>query len=213
MNRFSTLALLLVLLTLCLGFTFAFPSVLVTSVLQPIVVSLWLAWRLVASVDQSAYWALLILIGCIWLVRVLPAGRPKRAAAASGDMQEPIATISRWQALLRNAQRTNAGEEALRTNFQELAEAILGREDRSGWTTLQQALSIKQVKLPATVRDYLHPAIPRGQWLSMERVRAFLVRWGSWLRRAVGLPAGPDTATIDEVLGWMESIMEMNHDR
>ncbi len=213
MNRFSRLTLLLVLVSLCLGFTLAFPSVLMTSVLQPIVVSLWLAWRLVASVDQSTYWALIILVCCVWLVRVLPPGRPRQATAASRDTQEPTPSISRWQALLRNAQRTNAGEEALRANFQELTEAILGGEDRSGCRIPQQALSIKQVKLPATVREYLHPAPPRGQWLSLDGVRALLARSRGWLRRLVGLAAGPEEATVGELIGWMESMMEIKHDQ
>lgn len=213
MNQATKVAVSFLLIGLCLGITLVFPAFLVTGVLQPVAVSLWLAWRMVTSVDQSTYWALLILICCVWLVRVLPPGSRKHAAPASADVQEPITSISHWQALLRSAQHTDAGEAALRENLQELLEEVVGDGEHAGATGLQRLLLSNRAEPSAAVREYLFPSSPRSRWLSLDYVHHLGARFVRWLRRASGMPAGPDTTTIDELLGWMETLLEIKHDQ
>ncbi len=213
MNRINGVALSLLLVGLCLGLTLAFPAFLLTGVMQPIAVSLWLAWRLVTSVDQSTYWALVVLICCIWLVRVLPPGRTKQDARPLKDVQQPITHISQWQALFHNAAQSDAGEAALREHLQELLKEVVGDSEHASASDLERRLLSNRLSPPSTVSEYLFPPAPAGSWLSLDRLRSLPVRCARWARRSLGMPTGPDTATIGELLSWMESMMEMRDDQ
>ncbi len=213
MNQLIKVALPFLLVGLCLGLTLAFPAFLVTGVMQPVALSLWLAWRMVTSVDQSTYWALLILICCVWLVRVLPPGRRRQVTPESGGVQEPITSISHWQALLRNAQRTDAGEAALRANLHELLEEVVGGGEHAADNGLERRLLSNRTILSPAVHEYLFPTSTTTYWLALDYVHRLGAGFVRWLRRAIGMPAGPDPVTINEVLGWMESMMEMKNDQ
>src|SRR5512138_1846947 len=92
----------LLVLGLLLGLMLYFHTFLITNIFEPITLLFWVLWRIVMSVHQSVYWAVLILAGSILLVCSIPFKR-KPASPAYGDDYSPVDRVEHWSTLLKIA--------------------------------------------------------------------------------------------------------------
>ncbi len=209
MNRLAKFGPFAIALGLCLGFAAAFPALLLSYVLKPIAVSLWLAWRLVISVDQNVYWTLLLVVCAGWAIRLLAYSGGDATAAPVSSARHPVEThVARWQALLQDAARTNDGEQVLRSRLLKLLGAVVGISEELDGAELEKALSFQHIAVPQAVYGYLFP--DRGEAGQHAPLLRHLL---SWFRRLTRRPTIPDQAAVNEMLRWMESLMEISHDQ
>jgi hypothetical protein len=214
MNRLARFGPFLVALGLCLAFAAIFPSLFLSYVLKPLAISLWLAWRLVISVDQNVYWTLLLLVCAAWAIVVFTQNLGEVPAAPESSAPHPVeAHVARWQALLQNAFQTNDGDQALRTRLLRLLAAIVGIPEELDSVELEDALTLQRVSVPRALHDYLYFA-PGGAARARSRLLGRLLSWAAlYFRGLTRRPASSISAAIDELLRWMESMMEIRHDQ
>ena len=213
MSRFTRFGPLL-LLGLCLILAIVFRAFILSYVVQPVALSLWLAWRVVLSVDQSVYWTAIVLLCVAWIIALLP--RESSAILAEND-HEPRRTevgVKRWQTLFQDAARSADGQDALRTRLRSLLSSAIGAMERGAdAAALENGLRSKRISLPPEVRHYLLPSPATTKPLSGRSLGLLFSRPGRWLRSLAGKRAVPDRAAMEEFLRWMESMMETKYDQ
>ncbi len=199
---------LIVLLGLLLAGALGFRDVLSAYLVHPVAISLWAIWRIIISVDQIVYWILLVALCALLMIRVFSANDhtpPPPTIEQSAKQQRT--RIDHWLGLFRSAGRTRGDDAALRASLRQLVTATISQADRPVGPDLAQALAARHIPLPPRVREYLQiggtSESPPSRSLSL----------AARLRRWVGRPAAHDNAAIEEVLRWMETVMEINHDR
>ena len=90
-------------LFLLVGLAFAYPSLVVTYLVEPITRILWLILRSLQVIDQKVYWALLIIAAFTLILRIIP-DRPEihtRQAFLDGSPQDD--RVASWETLLHSA--------------------------------------------------------------------------------------------------------------
>ena len=204
---------LILLLSLFLGFMLGFPSFAMAYVVKPIATLLWAAWRIVSSVHQSVYWAFLIVVCMTLMIRLLPGDRNRVSSSAYREKREPPTRVERWQSLLKGATSGEDESAALRENLRNLLATVISQAEPSFAVDLKTALASTQMPLPPAAQQYLFPGTTKSNRSSKEDRADFPSRTPGWLRRWIGKPYGLDKATIEEVLKWMESYMEVQDDR
>jgi hypothetical protein len=213
MSRLARFGPLFIALGLCLGFTGVFPSFLASYVIEPVAVSLWLVWRVVLSVDQNVYWALLLLVcgGCTVALLAFVGGEPPASVAPIPHVRETH--VARWQALMHESARTEGGEQILRARLLSLLAAALGSAEQVDSAQLEKTLASQHIWLPGEIRQYLFPAPAAARRLPARIVWRLLFLAKRWLPGSASKQSIPNAATIDQVLRWMESMMEMGHEQ
>jgi hypothetical protein len=214
MNRLARFGPFLVALGLCLAFAAIFPSWFLSYVLKPLAISLWLTWRLVMSVDQNVYWTLLLLVCAAWAIVVLTQSFGEVPAAPKSSAPPPVeAHVAGWQALLQDAFQTSDGDQALQTRLLRLLAAIIGIPEGLDIAELEHALTLQRIAVPRAVHDYLFFA-PGGAARARSRLLGRLFSSAALYFRGLSRrPAPSNSAAIDELLRWMESMMEIRHDQ
>jgi len=213
MNKFVKYLPILLLLSLFLGIVLGFPTFVTIYIVEPVAVLLWAAWRIVASVDQNVYWALLIVLCSMLMIRVFSSGNSSPPSPEHPHKRESATRVERWQALFTEAARTDDSSAALRDNLGNLLVSIIGQVEQHAPANVEEALCWRQVPLPPAARRYLLTTGPRSKWWHHDYRSYVLSRMPGWFRRWAGQPDIPDSARIHELLGWMESVMEIRHDR
>ncbi len=213
MSRLARFGPLFIVLGLCLGFAGAFPSFLASYVIEPVAVSLWLAWRVVLSVDQNVYWALLLLVcgGCTVALLASVGSEPPASVAPTPHVRETH--IAHWRALMHEAARTEDGEQVLRARLLRLLAATVGATEQLDSAQLEKTLASRHILLPGEIRRYLFPASAEASGLPARILRRLLLWAKRWLPDSASTQSIPNAAAIDQVLQWMESMMEICHDQ
>src|SRR5512146_2785329 len=139
MSRFVRFSPLLAL-GLCLGLTIVLRAFVITYVVEPVALSLWLAWRVLLSVDQRVYWALIVLLCIAWLISLLPYTNAEPSAREDREPPRPDVGVQRWQSLLQDAAHTADGEDALRRRLLSLLASVVGVVEQPDPAGLENAL-------------------------------------------------------------------------
>lgn len=204
---------LIVLLSLFLGFILEFPSFATAYVVKPIAILLWAAWRIASSLHQSVYWSFLIVLCLTLMIRLLPAGRNRAPSPPYEYKHESSTRVERWQVLLNDSVSGDDESAALREGLRKLLASMISPGAPSTPLDLKEALASTRTSLPPAAQAYLFPSsVNRKRW-SDRYGEYILSRTPNGLRRWLGKPGGPDQAAIDELLQWMESYMEVKSDR
>ncbi len=203
--RYGPLFFLIGLLLLGL---FGFPGLLRDYLVRPVAISLWATWRIIISVDQGVYWILLIALCSLLMIRVFSASDPVAPAASDEQPAKQRPTrVEHWRRLFRSAAHTAEADAALRASLRGLLADTIRQADRPVGADLGEALATRHITLPPRVRRYLE----LDDVGDLRRPRSFSLR--SLLRQWLGRPPQQDSGTIDEVLHWMETALEIIHDR
>jgi len=200
-------------LGLFLGLAISFRSFLMINIIEPIAVLLWAFWRIICSVNQNNYWIILIIFCLILVFRLVPDGNRNFSRSAYKYKYRAQSRVEHWQSLLTNAMMEKHGIESLRSNLKELLISMIDEEERSNPMSSEKAALLGQLPLPVSVQDLLFPPKRKHKIISGDfRFRPLFLtpKWfRGWARKFIQ----PDNTSIDEVLEWMESTMEINHDK
>lgn len=200
------------LLVLCLaGLVAAFPSLVFNYLIRPIAVLLWAAWRMVLTVDQSTYWLVVIIFCLLLIVRFASPAKKRASHPAYHYKVSPVSRVEYWQRLIDESASGDKEAASLRDRLEELVFSAVAPSHRPHSTGLQEITALDQVALPDEVHRYLFPGpVRRGLFPGTLAHRFRKAKWlQTWNRNF----APPDSASIDEVLRWVENYLEINHDR
>jgi hypothetical protein len=204
---------LIVLPSLLVGLALIFPGILLEGIVGPVAAVLWAAWRVIISVDQSVYWGALIVLYSLVMVRLLPRGQSGPSNPGDHRRHEPRTQVEHWRGLIENAALGEEQHAALRDSLKTLLASTVGQRERSSAAELERELKSNQIALPPAAREYLFPASTRHRrHFGSHAVDPF--SWTRrWLHRWTNKGRGSEYRTLDELLGWMESSMEIKDDK
>jgi hypothetical protein len=182
----------------------AFRSYFMAYFIRPVALMFWAAWRVLASVHQGVYWAILIFLCLVLTTRFLPPeGQLPPPAAYKYGRRRP-SRVQYWLSLVRGGTATRVQRDVLRLAMRDLLTSMIARTGRSDLQDLYSLHESELAALSSGARSFilLDPHEKRGPGA---RFRRFWDRLRSTRRE--------DEAAICEILSWMESRMEISDER
>jgi len=184
---------------------------------MPIAFVLLLCWRIVQSVDQQVYWVgLIFLVVFYGLIRLYrwAYGVDTFKQTQSLDLNATLEQISYWQTSIRltdyKIDRSNILEHSL---AKMLAAVYASKQLHVTQYEIYSALEQRQMPLPEPVYTFLFPAQSSGAKRSIKQIlRSLRDIPRKRIRRWTGRERAEYYQLLDQVLTFMESVMENEHD-
>lgn len=204
---------LIVLPSLLVGMALIFPEILLKGIVGPLAAVLWATWRVIISIDQSVYWGALIVMYSIVMIRLLPRAHKSPSTPGDHHRHEPRTQVEHWRALIENAALGHEQRAALRNRLRALLASTVSQRERASAAEQEHELTSNQISLPPAAHRYLFaaPTASGGPFRSHPVDRFSWAR--QWLRRLTKKGRASEYKTLDELLGWMESRMDIKDDK
>jgi hypothetical protein len=207
-------ALLILLLGTALLLGFFFRDFILDNFVRPLSLLVWLFGRTVLSLDQKIYWILLILSITLYAffrnVRrsALPSSSP------SPDSNTTLEKINHWRIVIPLTIEEIDTPNILRQNLGKMLTLIYtSRQPESVHWEVDEALRQRRIPIPESIYGFLFPAEPAEKPPFLLRMaRDILQAPGKLARRWSGRETAGYSRSIEEVLTYMESLMEKKHD-
>jgi len=188
---------------------------ILNEIITPISLVFWLLLRIfVLSIDQKYYWAAIIFIVLFFLYRFLP---PDRSTVQFGDFQNSNATmrtVGFWHSLFTLAKYDTRDEKNLKRELARLLLSLYATKQRtSADFGLYEALQKGEIPIPEHIHTFLfleEPPEARPSFKKLVQSVRNIPR--KWIRRWTGQETAEYFRMIDEVLGFMETSLEMKND-
>lgn len=214
-SRRTTIILSLLGAFILLGIVF--PPLILDYLVTPLALVLWVIWRVLQSVDQAIYWILLIFSAVAYAL--LRAYRSAQATADLGytpasDPNSAMAAFNYWRVAIRVA-----GDETGKHNTLEhdlghmLATIYAAKQPRVAQFEIYDALKLRQMPLPENVYTFLFGNEVAGSKRSVKQILHSL--WDmprKRIRRWTGRETADYYQSLEQVLKFMESVLEDSHD-
>jgi hypothetical protein len=210
-KRFVLVALVAALV-LFLGLLF-WPFVLAT-ILQPIAMVLWLLVRiLVLSIHQKYFWYALIFAAVLVLLRLLRQTQSEHPAQASFETNTTLTNISYWRALFVYNGPDVQEDTSLKRQLTGLLTSLYAwKQGTPNDYRIQDALQQGAIPLPETVQAFLFPQVPEPGRPLKKFLQAIRKTPRRWIRQWTGQAKAEHDLRIEEVLGFLETSLEINDD-
>jgi hypothetical protein len=223
MKKTSRYPLIFLLVGLLVFLGLVFQQALLAYLVLPIATVVWLLLRIfVLSVDQQAFWALLIVVIVLMTVlRLL--GRPEWIEQSHVPVSNPVLNrASSWQdSILANIHYTGESNTAKQNLISLLASIKSSRQPGAGEYETRKALKRRQVDLPEPIYAFLfadEPVPPAQSFFAhpaavvQRKLESVRMAPRKWIRRMSGRETAEYYQAIDQVLTLMEISLEMKHD-
>jgi hypothetical protein len=213
--RFSSRLSLLILL---LGFFFflgiLFRSYLLDYFVTPVAVVLLVFWRIVLSVHQAIYWGILIFSASFYALLRL-SQRPVALEQTSPPLSNAtLDNINYWRTSILLTLDEIEKPNVLRRNLGTLlAEIVASKQPGTTQFEIYDALKLHQIPLPEPIYAFVFPVEPSPSRRSFKQVLQSIQQTPSkWVRRWTGRDVAEYYQSIQDVLAFMESSLEIKHD-
>jgi len=162
MRRYLPLGVL-ILITLVLAV--ALDNFLRDVILQPLLYAFWIGGLIVASLHQSVFWGVLLVVALLLFVRSLGRG-PQKPATVPEKRYATQGQVRRWILLLERAENQRFARWNLAQSLRKLAQETLGPDERD-----RQAKSRTPFdqNLPPDIANYFNAKLPPAQSLSLRQ--------------------------------------------
>lgn len=206
------------LIVLILGLLFflavLFRSFILDNFVRPVSLMFWMGLRVLQSIDQNIIWGLVLFFAVIFLL--LRLGR-EPAAFESNRPPAPNTTLENvnyWRtAILVTHDEITELNVLKRYLGKMLAAVYAAKQPGSANLEIYNALKQGDILLPEPVYAFLFPAAPPAAGRSFRRVLASIRDFPrKWSRRWSGRDVEEYYASIEEVLTYVESTLEIKHD-
>jgi hypothetical protein len=206
MDRIKAYMFPLLALALLVALVDSFRTFFVTNIIQPIALMCWAIWRIIISVDQSVYWIVLIVVCSIPVLRLIPRDNAHRPKAAYDYKYQTRNRVEYWKTLITDATLGKEDAENLRESLKKLLGSVIPHIEGADPTDLEEATEIEKVPLSPRARRFLLSS-NESKYLSIISVSP------RWLRKWVAKFTARDSTALNEILEWMETEMEISHDK
>jgi hypothetical protein len=203
------------LLTILLVGMIFWPFIL-NEIIAPTSLAVWVLLRVfVLSIDQKYFWMAIIFIASFFLFRsLLPRIPPP---IQTGDFQKPnetMGSIDYWRRLFIVIDRKVQDDKTLKKELAYLLLTLYATKQHVPSSyRLFDALQSGRVPLPEHIHTLLFPEESQGPVRSIRGLlRSIQKTPRKWIRRWTGQEAAEHYRMIDEVLGFMETSLEIKND-
>lgn len=187
-----------------------------SEIIRPTALVVWVLLRVfILSIDQSFFWAVIVLITAFLLLRrLLISPQP---TTQSTDFQRPNTTIENiqyWISLLATSAQNPQDD---RTTKKELTHLLLlfytTKKRNSADFRLYDALHQGEIPLPEHIHTFLFPPELQQAERPLKRFLQSIRRTPQkWIRRWTGQDKAEYYQLINEVLAFVETSLEINDD-
>jgi hypothetical protein len=196
---------------------FSFPSFVQDNFIIPIALVLWLCWRILQSIDQQVYWLVLLLaVVFYFLIRLYrwAQGADTLEQTQSSDSNDALEQISYWRTSIRlTGFKIDPANSLERSLAKMLAAAYASKQLHVAQHEVYSALEQRQMPLPEPVYTFLFPAHSSSAKRSIKQIlRDLRDIPRKRIRRWTGREKAEYYQLLDQVLTFMESVMENEHD-
>jgi hypothetical protein len=213
LSRRVVVAILFAVILLFVGILF-WPFIL-TSIIQPMALVIWLLLRLlVLSIHQKYYWAAIIFAVLVFIFRLLPQNEPRASLEEPGNSNEALNTMGYWRSIFLHTGGNTSDDKNLKRGLAQLLTSIYTSKLRASTNfEIYDALQRGEIPLPEHIHTFL---FPEETQVSRNPIKRFLQFTQTvprqWMRKWTGQDAAERYKMIDEVLCFMETSLEVNND-
>jgi hypothetical protein len=203
------------LLTILLMGMIFWPFIL-NEIVAPTSMAAWVLLRiLVLSIDQKYFWVAVIFISSFFLYRSLLPRFP--SAIQTDDFQRPNETmrsIGYWRRRFTVIDHKVQDDKSLKRELAYLLLTLYAtKQDIPAGFRLYDALQSGQIPMPERIHTLLFLEEPQGSGRFIRRLlRSIQKTPRKWIRRWTGQEEAEHYRMIDEVLGFMETSLEIKND-
>ena len=200
---------------------FSFPSFVQDNFITPLALVLLLCWRILQSVDQQVYWIALIFAVMMYaLIRLYRSilGPDTFEQTQSRDLNAALEQIRNWRTSIRltdfRIDRSNIlARNLARSLAKMLAAVYASKQLHVTQYEIYSALEQREMPLPEPVYTFLFPAQSSGAKRSIKQIlRSLRDVPRQRIRRWTGRERAEYYQLLEQVLKFMESVMENEHD-
>jgi hypothetical protein len=196
---------------------FSFPSFIQDNFIMPIALVLLLCWRIVQSVDQQVYWIALIYSVVIYaFIRLYRSilGSDTFEQTQSLDLNAGLEQIRYWRTSIRLTNFKIDRSNILAHNLAKMLAAVYASKQLHVTPhEIYSALERREMPLPEPVYTFLFPAQSSGAKRSIKQIlRSLRDIPRKRIHRWTGRERAEYYQLLDQVLKFMESVMENEHD-
>ena len=210
MDKIKKSLLPLFILFLFVSLVVIFRSSLLTNIVEPVVLILWLFWRIISSVDQSIYWVILIIFCTILVIRIIPYRKERTSNSAYDYSYTPVSRVEYWQKLIIDADLGKNESEYLRDSLKELLINVISQAERSGSWDSEKTVAERSASMPLEAQRYLFPLGGKDDVFYKDHQRNIKFLIPGWIKRWSRKYVPQDHSLIDETIRWMETELEIN---
>ena len=184
---------------------------------MPIAFVLLLCWRIVQSVDQQVYWIALIfavMIYCLIHLYHWVYGVDTFEQTQSLDLNAALEQIRNWRTSIRLTDFKIDRSNILEHNLAKMLAAVYASKQlHVTQYEIYSALEQREMPLPDPVYTFLFPAQSSGAKRSIKQIlRSLRDIPRKRIHRWTGREKAEYCQLLDQVLEFMESVMENEHD-
>jgi len=214
MKLSNRLSLLILLLGLFLFLGILLRSYLLDYFVAPVAMVLLVLWRIVLSVHQAIYWGILIFAVLFYVfLRLLQ--RPVALEQVSHPTSNvTLDNINYWRTLILFAHAEIEKPNALKHDLGRMLAMVYAlKQPETAQFEIYDALKLRQIPLPEHIYAFVFPAEPspsaRSFWQVLQTIRQTPRKWA---RQWTGRDVADYDQSIQDVITFIESSLEMNHD-
>jgi hypothetical protein len=188
---------------------------ILNEIIKPISIVVWLLLRiLVLSIDQKYYWGAIIFVAAFFIYRFLPQQQSVIEPDDSQDSNSTLKTIGYWHNLFTFVDQHLLEEKNLKRELVRLLIAFYAtKQNTTANFRLYEALQQGELPLPKHIHAYLFPEEPPNTKNSLKkRIQSVGNAPQKLIRRVTGQETVKHNRIIDEVLGFMETELEIKND-
>jgi hypothetical protein len=184
-----------------------FRSLVLGYLVQPVALLIWAAWRVIASVDQQIWWAILVAVGFIIIFRLMvPTGGEAHPSAYRSEPY-PASRTKYWEMLINEAAEGWEKRQRLKRNMANLLDSVTAFDERSASSAAAKVDVGSGGSQPSEVPPIAHETAPANHG---RRVPNSLVSTIRWIRGWPPWKKQSDEDWLDQTLTWMEIRLDID---
>jgi hypothetical protein len=188
---------------------------LLHEIITPMALVVWLLLRMfVLSIAQGYYWGAIILMISIFLYRFLPQNQAAIQRDEFNSSNESITVIEYWRILFTLADE-NANEEiTIKRGLAHLLVSFYASEQHTSANyKIYEAMQNGQIPLPEPIHAFLFSEASEESGGGIKKLFHSVRKMPQkWIRRWTGQERAERYQIINQVLCFMETLLEIKHD-
>ena len=189
---------------------------ILSNIIKPIALVVWVLLRiLVLSIDQKYFWMAIVFVAVFFLFRLLPQEQPVVESDTYLETNATIKSIGYWRILLTYNDQNIREEKILRRELLQLLTSLYASKQHSSTNfDIYDALQRGEIPLPENIRAFLFSEEPHKSEGSIKKFfQAIQKTPRKWIRQWTGQEKAEHYRTIDEVLCFIETSLEIKNDK
>ena len=189
---------------------------ILSNIIKPIALVVWVLLRiLVLSIDQKYFWMAIVFVAVFFLFRLLPQEQPVVESDTYLETNATIKSIGYWRILLTYNDQNIREEKILRRELLQLLTSLYASKQHSSTNfDIYDALQRGEIPLPENIRTFLFSDEPyESKGVIKKFFQAVQKTPRKWIRQWTGQEKAEHYRTIDEVLCFIETSLEIKNDK